>query len=66
MRITPDEGKREKALFKRMGGTGYPTVYTQADAAATPLKQRLTRRINKQWSVVSIAELDQLIGGLAM
>lgn len=61
VKITPEEGDREKTLFKKMGGSGYPTIMIQKNADGRPAKQRLTRRTNGRWSTLSLKEFQQLI-----
>ncbi len=65
VRITPENGSREDALFRRMGGAGYPTVLTQKNADTKPVKRSLSRKKNGQWHTFSLIEFKHFIEKLS-
>ena len=61
VRIRPDDGDKEKALFKKMGATGYPTIFKQEANTSSPQRISLTRKVNQQWQTISAKELMLII-----
>jgi len=64
VQISPENGAKENTLFKRLGGTGYPTVYTMTNADAKPIKRRLTRKRNGVWKTMPMDEFVALVDSL--
>jgi len=65
VRITPEHGDSEKALFDNLGGTGYPTLMLKSNVRALPEKLHTMNKINGEWELLSPYEfkkrLDQKI-----
>jgi thiol:disulfide interchange protein len=59
VRITPDNGVNEKALFKQLGGTGYPTMMIQNNPTARPTKLRSMGKKNGEWKVISASTFKE-------
>lgn len=56
VRISPEDNSDNHALFKQMGGTGYPTVLTQKAYDAEPKKTRLMTQQEGGWRTPNAAE----------
>ena len=65
VRISPENGKAEKALFDNMGGTGYPTLILKSNLRTLPRKVHTMNKINGEWELLTPYEfkerLDQII-----
>jgi thiol-disulfide isomerase/thioredoxin len=57
VRISPEESKRDDAFFRGLGGTGYPTLYLQADKTSKP--KRISTYANKK--MITASRLKQII-----
>lgn len=58
VRITPEDSKRDDAFFRGLGGTGYPTLYLQANEASKP--KRISAYNNKKMiTAISLTNLIQ-------
>lgn len=61
VKISPETGQKEDALFKRMGGTGYPTIMIQMDESSTPRKISLQTKQGDQWRTKTVEEFEALL-----
>lgn len=64
VQITPEKGPEDGALFKALGGTGYPTVLFQATHSSKPKKYLLMRKVGGTWHTKSVEELIAILEGL--
>lgn len=61
VRIRPDDGVKEKSLFKQMGATGYPTMFKLQNAGSTPQRVSMTSKVNNKWRTISAEKLQAMI-----
>lgn len=59
VRITPDNGVNEKSLFKRLGGTGYPTMMIQNNPTARPTRFSPMSKRDGEWKVISASTFKE-------
>ncbi len=64
VQISPENGVKENALFRQLGATGYPTVFTMTNSATKPIKRRLARNKNGVWKAMPIDEFANFISSL--
>lgn len=64
VQITPEDGSAERALFKQMGGKGYPSVFTKKNTKAPPVRRYLQTQQNGQWRTMTTDELGGVINAL--
>jgi len=57
VKISPEDSKRDDDFFRRLGGTGYPTLYLQANAPSNP--KRISAYSNKK--LISVSGLKNLL-----
>lgn len=57
VKISPEDSKRDDDFFRRLGGTGYPTLYLQADELSKP--RTISAYSNKK--LISANTLQNLI-----
>jgi len=60
VKITPEDSKRDDDFFRRLGGTGYPTVLLQKDSISSP--QTLQMFSNKK--LMTANTLSQVVDAL--
>lgn len=57
VKISPEDSKRDDAFFRSLGGTGYPSLYLQANKSSKP--ERISTYSNKK--MLSANKLSRLI-----
>lgn len=66
VRISPEDGNKENQLFRELGGTGYPSIYTMKTADKQAKKRRLMRKNNGVWQTKSAEEFNRMLNALSL
>lgn len=61
VKISPEDSKKDDDLFRKLGGSAYPTLYMQSNNAAQPKRVPTYRKQNGEKKMLSAADLRLLI-----
>ena len=61
VKISPESGSNEKALFEKLGGKGFPTIFIQSRFNSAPQKHYLMEKTSGKWKTKSAVYLSHLI-----
>lgn len=64
VKISPEAGEAEYSMFKKLGGTGYPSIFIQKTFDSKAKKHSLTQTISGVWQAKSFEYLSDLINSL--
>ena len=64
VRVTPENGGNEKALFQQFGGRGYPSIFIKKSSTAAPQKYYFMQNSTAGWGTKSAIYLSETINSL--